>query len=290
MPLHSTDRLREIFSRRQAVLVPGAFNALAARVIADMGFEAIYVTGAGVSNGALGVPDLGLITVTELANTVSAMRDVVTQPLIVDADTGFGNAVNTVRTVRTLERAGADAVQIEDQVFPKKCGHFTGKDVVPLDEIVNKIKAAVDTRERLLVVARTDARAVHGLDAAIERAQRFVEAGADAVFIEAPRSVEELARLTSDVEAPHFANMVMGGVTPVLSQAELERLGFSIVLYANAALQAALLSMQTVLARLQKDGKLEEASGLMATFAERQRVVGKPEYDALEQRYAGKTA
>jgi len=290
MPLHSTDRLREIFSRRQAVLVPGAFNALAARVIADMGFEAIYVTGAGVSNGALGVPDLGLITVTELANTVSAMRDVVTQPLIVDADTGFGNAVNTVRTVRTLERAGADAVQIEDQVFPKKCGHFTGKDVVPLDEIVNKIKAAVDTRERLLVVARTDARAVHGLDAAIERAQRFVEAGADAVFIEAPRSVEELARLTSDVQAPHFANMVMGGVTPVLSQAELERLGFSIVLYANAALQAALLSMQTVLARLQKDGKLEEASGLMATFAERQRVVGKPEYDALEQRYAGKTA
>ncbi|KAB2855907.1 MAG: isocitrate lyase/PEP mutase family protein, partial [Bauldia sp.] len=162
MTPQSTSRLAEIFAERRATLVPGAFNALSARVIADLGYEAVYVTGAGVTNGLLGVPDIGLITVTELAGTVAAIRDAVDLPLIVDADTGFGNAVNTVRTVRTLERAGADAIQIEDQVFPKKCGHFSGKDVVGVGEIVSKIKAAVDTRDRLLVVARTDARAIRG--------------------------------------------------------------------------------------------------------------------------------
>ena len=286
MTPQSTSRLAEIFAERRATLVPGAFNALSARVIADLGYEAVYVTGAGVTNGLLGVPDIGLITVTELAGTVAAIRDAVDLPLIVDADTGFGNAVNTVRTVRTLERAGADAIQIEDQVFPKKCGHFAGKDVVGVGEIVSKIKAAVDTRDRLLVVARTDARAIHGLDDAIERAQRFVEAGADAVFIEAPRTPDELRRIAREVDAPHFANMVIGGLTPVLPRSELEEYGFSVVLYANAALQAALTGMQAVLTRLKEEGKLDEAGGMMATFAERQRIVGKPHFDALERKYA----
>lgn len=286
MTPQSTSRLAEIFAERRATLVPGAFNALSARVIADLGYEAVYVTGAGVTNGLLGVPDIGLITVTELAGTVAAIRDAVDLPLIVDADTGFGNAVNTVRTVRTLERAGADAIQIEDQVFPKKCGHFSGKDVVGVGEIVSKIKAAVDTRDRLLVVARTDARAIHGLDDAIERAQRFVEAGADAVFIEAPRTPDELRRIAREVDAPHFANMVIGGLTPVLPRSELEEYGFSVVLYANAALQAALTGMQAVLTRLKEEGRLEEAGGMMATFAERQRIVGKPHFDALERKYA----
>lgn len=286
MTPQSTSRLAEIFAERRATLVPGAFNALSARVIADLGYEAVYVTGAGVTNGLLGVPDIGLITVTELAGTVAAIRDAVDLPLIVDADTGFGNAVNTVRTVRTLERAGADAIQIEDQVFPKKCGHFSGKDVVGVGEIVSKIKAAVDTRDRLLVVARTDARAIRGLDDAIERAQRFVEAGADAVFIEAPRTPDELRRIAREVDAPHFANMVIGGLTPVLPRSELEEYGFSVVLYANAALQAALTGMQAVLTRLKEEGKLDEAGGMMATFAERQRIVGKPHFDALERKYA----
>lgn len=286
MTPQSTSRLAEIFAGRRATLVPGAFNALSARVIADLGYEAVYVTGAGVTNGLLGVPDIGLITVTELAGTVAAIRDAVDLPLIVDADTGFGNAVNTVRTVRTLERAGADAIQIEDQVFPKKCGHFSGKDVVGVGEIVSKIKAAVDTRDHLLVVARTDARAINGLGDAIERAQRFVEAGADAVFIEAPRTPDELRRIAREVDAPHFANMVIGGMTPVLPRSELEEYGFSVVLYANAALQAALTGMQAVLARLKEEGKLDEAGGMMATFAERQRIVGKPHFDALERKYA----
>lgn len=286
MTPQSTSRLAEIFAGRRATLVPGAFNALSARVIADLGYEAVYVTGAGVTNGLLGVPDIGLITVTELAGTVAAIRDAVDLPLIVDADTGFGNAVNTVRTVRTLERAGADAIQIEDQVFPKKCGHFSGKDVVGVGEIVSKIKAAVDTRDHLLVVARTDARAINGLGDAIERAQRFVEAGADAVFIEAPRTPDELRRIAREVDAPHFANMVIGGMTPVLPRSELEEYGFSVVLYANAALQAALTGMQAVLAYLKEAGKLDEAGGMMATFAERQRIVGKPHFDALERKYA----
>lgn len=286
MTPQSTSRLAEIFAGRRATLVPGAFNALSARVIADLGYEAVYVTGAGVTNGLLGVPDIGLITVTELAGTVAAIRDTVDLPLIVDADTGFGNAVNTVRTVRTLERAGADAIQIEDQVFPKKCGHFSGKDVVGVGEIVSKIKAAVDTRDHLLVVARTDARAINGLGDAIERAQRFVEAGADAVFIEAPRTPDELRRIAREVDAPHFANMVIGGMTPVLPRSELEEYGFSVVLYANAALQAALTGMQAVLAHLKEAGKLDEAGGMMATFAERQRIVGKPHFDALERKYA----
>lgn len=282
----STARLRELLHARRAVIVPGAFDALAARLIAELGFEATYVTGAGVANAFLGVPDIGLVTLTELAGNVAAIRDVIESPLIVDADTGFGNAVNTIRTVRLLERSGADAIQLEDQVFPKKCGHFAGKAVIPVEEMVAKIKAAVDTRDGLLVVARTDARAIEGLEAAIERAQRFVEAGADAIFIEAPRSAQELQQVASSVDAPHVANMVIGGVTPQLPRSTLEEYGFSIVLYANAALQGALAGMDRALGRLRSEGILDEASGLTATFAARQRAVRKEFFDRLEQRYA----
>jgi 2-methylisocitrate lyase-like PEP mutase family enzyme len=279
-------RLKQILGERRAVLVPGAFNALSARMIADLGFEAIYVTGAGLANAFLGVPDIGLLTLPELVENVAAIRDAVETPLIVDADTAFGNAVNTTRTVRVLERAGADAIQIEDQVFPKRCGHFSGKAVVPIEEILSKIKAAADTRDNLLIVARTDARAVHGLEAAIERSIRFLEAGADAIFVEAPRTEEEMVRITSHVDAPHVANMVIGGVTPQLPQDRLRDHGFAIVLYANAALQGAMLGVESALNRLKRDGVLNEASGVTATFAARQRAVRKPYFDELEKRYA----
>jgi len=279
-------RLARIFAERRAVLVPGAFNALSARLIADLGFEAVYVTGAGLANGFLGVPDIGLLTLTELADNVAAIRDAVEQPLIVDADTGFGNAVNTTRTVRVLERAGANAIQLEDQVFPKRCGHFSGKAVVPVTEMVNKIRAAADTRDQLLIIARTDARAVHGLEDAIERAHRFVEAGADAIFVEAPRSEDEMLAITSRLDAPQVANMVIGGVTPPLPQPVLQRHGFAIVLYANAALQGAMLGIETALKRLQQDGCLTQASRVTASFAARQRAVRKPYFDELEKCYA----
>lgn len=282
-----TTRLKALLARRDAVLLPGTPNALFARVIEDLGFEAVYVTGAGVANMSLGVPDIGLVTLTELTDQVAAICDVVELPVLADADTGFGNPVNMVRTVRALERAGAAGVQVEDQVFPKKCGHFAGKDVIPAREMVQKIKAAVDARKDgdFQVVARTDARAVHGFEAALERAHAFIEAGADATFVEAPVNAGELARIAQTLPVPQIANMVFGGLTPSLAQSELARMGFGAVLYANAALQAALKSARDVLAALKRDGSLDQVRDRLASFEERQRAVAKERYDALEARY-----
>lgn len=258
-----------------------------ARVIEELGFEVCYVTGAGIANMHLGAPDVGLTTLSELAETVSAISDSVSLPLLVDADTGFGNAVNMVRTVKVLERAGAAGIQIEDQVFPKKCGHFEGKSVVPLEEMVSKIRAAVDSRRDadFQIVARTDARAVLGLDEAIERAQAFVEAGADATFVEAPVSIDEMARIGREISVPQIANVVFGGKTPDPGRDAMAGMGFSGVLYANAALQAALRASYEVLSALKKDGSLRNVAERLATFEERQRAVDKPRWDALEARY-----
>lgn len=282
-----TSRLKALFARKQGAILPGTPNALFARVIEDLGFEAVYVTGAGIANMSLGVPDIGLVTLTELADHVAAVTDAVSVPVLADADTGFGNPVNMVRTVRVLERAGASGIQIEDQVFPKKCGHFKGKDVVPLDEMVQKVKAAVDSRRDsdFQIVARTDARAVLGFEAALERAHALIEAGADATFVEAPTSVEELARIARDLPVPQVANIVFGGLTPPVPQSELAAMGFGAVLYANAALQAALKSVREVLASLKSLGSLDEVRESLASFEERQRAVNKDHYDNLEARY-----
>jgi 2-methylisocitrate lyase-like PEP mutase family enzyme len=273
---------------RRALLVPGVPNALSALIAADLGYEAVYVTGAGVTNMSLGMPDLGLITLSELAEVVRAIREMVALPIIVDADTGFGNAVNVHRTVKVLERAGASAIQLEDQVFPKKCGHFSGKEVIPLDEMLPKIRAAVDARQDpdLLIVARTDARAVVGLNAAIDRAAAFIEAGADVTFVEAPESVDEMRAIPARLPSvPQLVNLVVGGKTPVLPQAELQQMGFAIALYANVALQSAVKAMQTVLSTLLRDGALDAVRDQVASFAERQRLVQKPLFDQLEQKY-----
>lgn len=285
--MKTTSKLKQIVARRAAVQAPGTANALFARVIEDLGFEVVYVTGAGIANMHLGAPDIGLTTLTEIANAVSAIADAVALPLIVDADTGFGNAVNMVRTVRVLERAGAAGLQIEDQVFPKKCGHFAGKEVIPLDEMVQKVKAAVDARHDgdLQIIARTDSRAVEGLDRAIARAHAYIEAGADVAFVEAPTSLAELARVTREVKAPHVANIVFGGKTPDPGRAELAKMGFSLVLYANAALQAAVKATLDVLGALKRDGSLDGVADRIASFEERQRVVQKPAWDALETKF-----
>jgi 2-methylisocitrate lyase-like PEP mutase family enzyme len=286
-PMSNSTRLKELLARRAAVTVPGAANALFARVIEDLGFEAVYVTGAGVANMLLGVPDVGLTTMTEVSETAAAIADAVSVPIIVDADTGFGNAVNVVRTVRALERAGAAGIQIEDQVFPKKCGHFAGKDVITQDEMVQKIKAAVDARRdsSLQIIARTDARAVEGLERAIERAQAYVAAGADATFVEAPTTLEELSRIPKALGVPQVANIVFGGKTPDPGRDKLAELGFSIVLYANAALQAALKASYDVLSVLKAEGSLQSVADRLASFEERQRAVAKDEWDAREARY-----
>jgi 2-methylisocitrate lyase-like PEP mutase family enzyme len=278
---------RQLLTPGAAVVLPGVANALAARVVADLGFAAAYVTGAGIANTFLGIPDNGLVTLTELTDHVAAIRAVFPGPLMVDADTGFGNAVNLTRTVKLLERAGADAIQIEDQVFPKRCGHFDGKAVIPASEMVAKIKAAVDARSDpdLLIVARTDAIATEGFAAAIDRAGAYREAGADIGFVEAPQSLDQIADIPRLLAWPQIINIVLGGRTPELPNEKLKQLGFAGVLYANVALQAALRGMQEALAVLRRDGRMGEAAKLAASFAERQRLVGKGEFDALERKY-----
>lgn len=281
-------QLKALAEARRGVLVPGAFNALSAKVIADLGFEAIYVTGAGVTNMWFGLPDHGFMGLAEIADHTVRIRDAVELPLIVDADTGFGNALNVRHAVRVLERAGADCIQLEDQVAPKRCGHFAGKDVIGLGEAVNKIKAAVDARRDpdLLIMARTDAAATQGFEAAVERAQAFAEAGADILFVEAVTEAVEIRALPSRINKPQLINMVIGGRTPIVNASELASLGYGIVLYANTALQAAVAGMQRALAVLRDEREVQESSGLVTPFAERQRLVDKPQWDALENLYA----
>lgn len=279
--------LKTLVNARRGAIVPGAFNALSARVIEDLGFEAIYVTGAGVTNMNLGLPDQGFMGLAEIAEATSRIRDAVGLPLICDMDTGFGNALNTYHSVRILERAGADCVQLEDQVAPKRCGHFSGKEVISTEEAVSKIKAAVDARTDpdFMIMARTDAAATHGFEAAVERAQRFAEAGADILFVEAVTTADEIRALPRRLGPPQLMNMVIGGKTPIFGAEELGQLGYGIVLYANAALQGALAGMQRALTVLRDTKRVDEDPNLVAPFKERQRLVGKPAWDALEKKY-----
>lgn len=271
------------------MLAPGASNALAARIIEDLGFEVVYLTGAGATNSFWGLPDLGFISLTEIAQHTAAIREAVTIPVVVDSDTGFGNALNVRHSVRVLERAGADAIQIEDQIMPKKCGHFADKAVITAEEMAGKIKAAVDARDSkdFLIIARTDAVAEEGFEPALERAGRYIEAGADVTFVEAPERVEEIGKIPQRLSAPQVINVVVGGKTPVLSQEELARMGFALVLYANVALQGAIAGMQAALKQLKSTGRMDEADDTVASFAERQRLVKKPFFDELNRKYGG---
>jgi len=285
--MNTKQQLKRLVAARNGLLVPGAFNALSARIVEDLGFQALYITGAGVTNMWFGMPDQGFMGLAEIADHTARIRDAVELPLIVDADTGFGNALNVYHTVRMLERAGADCIQLEDQVAPKRCGHFSGKEVISTGEAVGKIRAAVDARRDpdLLIMARTDAAATHGFEAAVERAQKFAEAGADILFVEAVTEAEQVRQLPQRLSKPQLMNMVIGGKTPIFNSEQLGALGFGIVLYANAALQGAVMGMQKALTVLRDEKEVREASGLVTPFAERQRLVQKHEWDALEARY-----
>ena len=280
--------LRKMVDERRGLVVPGAFNAMSARVVAENGFRAVYITGAGVTNMYMGIPDLSFIGLHEICEHTARIRDAVEIPVIVDADTGFGNPVNTYRTVQMLERAGADAIQLEDQIFPKKCGHFSGKEVIDIKDMEAKIKAAADARkdQDLMIIGRTDSAAVQGFDAAIERAQRMAEAGADILFVEAVESEAEIRKLPQLLDRPLLINIVIGGKTPTLDADAFGALGFSIVLYANAALQGAVAGMNTALGVLKERGRIDEDPAIVASFAERQRLVNKDFYDELERRYS----
>ena len=289
MSLSTGKMLRGKLGERRGLLVPGAANALAARIIEDLGFEAVYLTGAGVTNSFWGMPDLGFISLAEIAQHTATIREAVNIPIVVDADTGFGNALNVRHCARVLERAGADAIQIEDQTMPKKCGHFANKSVIPVEEMAGKIKAAVDARSSadFLIIARTDAVAVEGFEPAIERAQRYIEAGADVTFVEAPESAEDIRKIPQRLSVPQVINVVVGGKTPIFAQADLAKMGFGLVLYANVALQGAIAGMQAALKQLKASGRMDESSATVASFAERQRLVKKPLFDELESKYAG---
>lgn len=288
MPIHLGTTLRQLVNQRRGLLVPGAGNALAARLVEDAGFEAVYLSGAGLTNQYYGMPDLGFINLNDVAANTSAICNVVKIPLIVDIDTGFGNAVNVHHTVKVLERAGASAIQLEDQAMPKRCGHFAGKQLVTKEEMCGKIKAAVDARvhQDFLIIARTDARTSNGLNDALDRASSYAECGADITFIEAPESIEEIKIIASQSFCPQLINIVIGGKTPSLPLADLSEMGFGIVLYANASLQGAVRGMTNALSHLKKYGELQEDPQLVATFDERQSAVNKEYFDKLEKKFS----
>jgi 2-methylisocitrate lyase-like PEP mutase family enzyme len=269
------------------VLAPGAYDALSALLIEQAGFEAIYISGASVAYTQLGRPDIGLVSFDHLADVVARIRERVALPIVVDADTGFGNALNVQRTVRVLERFGATAIQIEDQDFPKRCGHLAGKKLIPADEMVGKIRAACDARNEAAIIARTDAIAVEGFEAALDRASAYVEAGADIVFVEAPRSVEEMRRVVEvlGARAPLVANMVEGGVTPILSLNELDDLGFRLAISPGAMVRAISPQMESFLASLKIHGATKPYADRMTDLTGVNQRIGLDEMMALGAAY-----
>jgi len=267
--------------------LPGAFDAMTARIVEASGFEAVYATGAGISNALLGLPDIGLTTMTEAVDQVARIADAVTIPVVADIDTGFGNAINARRTMRAFERAGAAAVQIEDQVFPKRCGHFDAKSVITTGEMVGKLHAILDARvdDDVIVIARTDAIATDGLASAIDRASAYFEAGADVLFLEAPTDRETLVGMPAMLPAPLLANMVEGGRTPLLSSAELEAAGFRIALFANTALRLGAAAIRDGLMALRATGDPRPLLDRMLSWPDRQALVDLPRYEELDRRY-----
>lgn len=281
--------LRTRLAEPRVLVAPGVYDALSGLVAEQAGFEAVYLSGASVAYTRLGRSDVGLTTATEVEDTLARLTDRVSVPVIVDADTGFGNALNVQRTVRAFERAGAAMLQIEDQTFPKRCGHLEGKGVVAPAEMVGKLRAAADARRSAdtLLLARTDARAVEGLEAALERAERYLEAGADALFVEALRSEEELrtAAIRLAHRVPLLANMVEGGATPVRSADELAALGYRIVIFPGGAARAVAHALQGFYASLRTHGTTAPWRGHMLDFAGLNAVIGTPELLARGRRY-----
>jgi len=283
-------RLRELLAGDQIVVAPGAHDALTARIIAKTGFPVVYMTGYGQSASHLGYPDVGLMTQTEMATRAANFVDLLIPEgvgVFADGDTGFGNAINVMRTMRMYERAGVAAIQLEDQVAPKKCGHMTGRQVVPAEEMVGKIKAAVAAREdsEMVIVARTDARTVHGIDEAIRRGKLYAEAGADVLFIESPESVEEMRLIVSSFDKPCLANMVEGGRTPLLTAQELQEIGFRIVIFPTASTYATCKAMFSLMNGLKAQGGTAGLMQDMVTFEEFNNLIGLTQIRSLEATY-----
>lgn len=285
-----TRALRQILASPRATVVPGVFNALAARLAESVGFPVVYATGAGIANSMLGLADCGLMSMKEVLDQVNYIVNAVSVPVIADADTGYGNPVNVFRTVKEFEKAGVAAIQLEDQVMPKRCGHFAGKQVVSREEMLASLRAALDARvdSDLVLIARTDACAPLGIEEAIERAQIYADAGADVTFVEAPRSRQELELVGRRLGArvPQLVNLMEGSVTPVLELDELEALGFKIVLYANSALRASLLAMRNVLSHLRTAGSTNAIQGQLLSREGRDELTGLKWVQSLQRKYS----
>ena len=280
--------MRERLSRSPLLLAPGVYDALTALLAEQAGFEALYLSGAAIAYTRLGRPDIGLVTASELADTLENIRERVSIPVIVDADTGFGNALNVTRTVRQLERAGAAMIQLEDQTTPKQCGHLDGKALISAQEMSGKIRAALDARQSALIMARTDAIGVEGLEHAMERAERYLEAGADVLFIEAPRSLDEMNTLAMRFaqRVPLLANMVEGGKTPVLDTGSLEALGYRLAIFPGGLARCLAFAAQEYFAALRRDGTTAAMRPRMLDFQGLNRVIGTPQMLELGKRYA----
>ena len=282
-------RLRELLAAGRPLLAPGAYDALSARLVEEAGFDVVYMTGFGTTASLIGRPDVGLLSGTEMAENAQRIVAAVDVPVIADADTGYGNAINVLRTVQLYEQAGVAALQLEDQVAPKKCGHMSGKAVIGTEEMAGKIRAAVSARRDpdLVVIARTDAVAVSGVDDAVARARADADAGADVLFVEAPTSEEDIARVAGELQgvAPLVFNWAEGGRTPPLPLERIAELGFALVIYPIGTLLAATAGIRSVLATLRADGTPTAAMASLPTFDQFTDLIGLPEVQALEQRF-----
>jgi 2-methylisocitrate lyase-like PEP mutase family enzyme len=286
MRMTPRQKLRQLITGSGYTMAPGAYDTLSAMLVEAAGFEAVYLTGGGYSR-ASGFPDLGLLTLSENARWIGMTADRVEIPVIADADTGYGNALNVIRTVREYEKAGAAGFHLEDQVAPKKCGHYEGKEVVSKEEMIGKVKAAVDTRRDhdLVIIARSDARAIEGLAAAIDRVNAYLEAGADVGFVEAPQSEEELLVVAREVKGPALVNVFEGGKTPMLPASRLEAMGFRLGIYPSQTQRAAIRAAERVLQALKEDGDTRRVEAELATFAGREEAVRTASWRGLEEKY-----
>jgi carboxyvinyl-carboxyphosphonate phosphorylmutase len=282
-------RLRERLRQDRILVAPGAHDVLTARIIEKVGLEAVYMTGYGTSASLIGKPDVGLLTLTEMAQRVANMSEAVNIPVIADGDTGYGNAVNVMRAVREYERSGAACIQLEDQVAPKKCGHMLGREVISKDEMVGKIRAAVDARrdpDNILIMARTDARTNYGIEEALVRGAAYEEAGADIIFIESVESIEEMKMVTSSFKAPTLANMLEHGRTPLLSAYELEQIGYNLVIFCVSSTYVTTKAVLDLMYELKEKGTTAGILDRMIAFEEFNKLLGLPEIRQMEMRYA----
>ena len=282
-----TTKLRKLIEAEDILMCPGTYDPLMAKLIKRLGFEAMYMTGAGVSHSTLAMPDLGLTTMTEMVHRATQLADASELPLICDADTGYGNALNVMRTVREYERAGVAGIHIEDQEMPKRCGHFMGKSLIETDEMVGKLKAALDARqdEDFMIIARTDARTAVGFDEALDRAHAYAEAGADVIFFESPRSVEELTAVPKAIDKPVLANMVETGLTPLLSASELQDLGYGVVIFAGGLARFLARQAEGFLQNLKNTGTTAAYMDRMNSFQEQNDLLELPKFEAMAKKY-----